>query len=235
MDRKIKWHKRAENIVNRVNTAFPSPDFENWGLCEELILNAISTYEQIIRFKIETEIAVLLLDKAAFYLSSKASYSSFFPVYQVGIETRSKVYDLLEWTATDNTHHSEPVNNTGILQLPEEILDIWDKALKCGHPVFTKNFNKIDYHNNAQSSYNQSLYLYLFSLAIKEKILNKYHPSIAFSLSNVANIYQKQNKYEQAEFFYCRSLAIFEAAFGQNHQNTKAVKENLEKLKAYLK
>ena len=33
MNRKTSWFERAENVVNRVNIAFPNPEFENWGLC----------------------------------------------------------------------------------------------------------------------------------------------------------------------------------------------------------
>ena len=38
MNRKTLWFERAEKVVNRVNAAFPNPnpEFENWGLCEEL-------------------------------------------------------------------------------------------------------------------------------------------------------------------------------------------------------
>lgn len=36
---KTSWFERAEKVVNRVNTAFPNPEFENWGLCEELPLS----------------------------------------------------------------------------------------------------------------------------------------------------------------------------------------------------
>ena len=38
MNRKTLWFERAEKVVNRVNAAFPNTEFENWGLCEELLL-----------------------------------------------------------------------------------------------------------------------------------------------------------------------------------------------------
>jgi hypothetical protein len=37
MYKKTSWHNRAEKVINRVNAAFPNPEFENWGLCKELL------------------------------------------------------------------------------------------------------------------------------------------------------------------------------------------------------
>ena len=62
MDREATWRERAERVVNRVNDAFPRPEFKNWGLCEELILSATATSEQISIFDIETENAARLLN-----------------------------------------------------------------------------------------------------------------------------------------------------------------------------
>jgi hypothetical protein len=68
MDKEAEWCERYEKLVNRVNEAFPRPDFENWSLCEELILSTESACEKIIRFKIETENARVLLTLTATYL-----------------------------------------------------------------------------------------------------------------------------------------------------------------------
>ena len=67
-DKEKSWQERAERVVNLVNKAFPEPEFENWGLCEELILDATVAYEKIIEFKIETEVSAFLLNKTALYL-----------------------------------------------------------------------------------------------------------------------------------------------------------------------
>jgi hypothetical protein len=37
INKEISWYERAEKVVNRVNTSFPNPEFENWDLCEELL------------------------------------------------------------------------------------------------------------------------------------------------------------------------------------------------------
>jgi len=243
MDREDRWRKRVERVVNRVNQAFPNPDFENWELCEELLLSVIATYEKILQFDIKTEIATLLLDKTAFYLSSKASYASSFPVYQVGIETRLKVSNLLGWESIDNSNdgilpyknQSQPIADTDSLKLSKGILDNWNQALKSGHPAFAKEFNHTNHADNTKEDYNQSLSLYLLSLSIKEKILDKYHPSIAASLSNLAEIYQKKHKYAQAELYYHRSLIIYEKNLGRNHEDTKVVLEQLKNLQVHFK
>ncbi|MCX7096357.1 MAG: hypothetical protein NTV43_00445 [Methylococcales bacterium] len=66
MDRKTSWHNRAENLINRVHNAFPSPEFENWELCEELLLSATAACVQIQQFTITSENAALLLNQTAY-------------------------------------------------------------------------------------------------------------------------------------------------------------------------
>ena len=84
MDKKIAWLNRAEKLINRVHNAFPSPEFENWELCEELKLSAVAACEQIQQFSITSENAALLLNQTAYYLQEKAQYAEALPLYQHG-------------------------------------------------------------------------------------------------------------------------------------------------------
>ena len=61
MDREASWRGRAVKLIDRIKHLFPNPDeIETWQLCEELILSAVSTCEQITKFGIESENAMAL-------------------------------------------------------------------------------------------------------------------------------------------------------------------------------
>jgi tetratricopeptide (TPR) repeat protein len=204
------------------------------------VLDATATCERINEFHIETEIAASFLDKTASYLSAKASYSSSFPMYQIGLNTRTKVFDVLGWSSTDNTienthdvqrtAQSKDIYNTQTLQSSKGILNIWKKALKAGHPIFANNLNDTNYLDNAKGSYTQVLSLYLRALAIKEKVLGVEHPSTALSLNNLAVVYCEQRDYVRALPLYERALDIFRKDLGEQHPNYKRIYENYVQL-----
>ena len=76
-----------------MNTAFPSPEFEKWEECEELILSATAAYEQINQFGIDTESASLLLHQVAFYFfKQKAKYEESYLLYQKSLIIREKIF-----------------------------------------------------------------------------------------------------------------------------------------------
>ena len=90
MAKGASWYKRAEKIVNRVNRIFPNPEFKNWKSCEELILSAIVTCEQVNKFKIETKNAALILNQTASYLNSKGKYNKTAVMYKKSLDIWSK-------------------------------------------------------------------------------------------------------------------------------------------------
>lgn len=93
MDRKTSWRKRAEKMVNQVCAAFPSPDqFENWRLCDELILSAKAICEKVSEFAVETEDSAFLLNETAYFLKETSDYSSAFSFYEQSLEIRQKIF-----------------------------------------------------------------------------------------------------------------------------------------------
>ncbi|MGB5711356.1 MAG: tetratricopeptide repeat protein [Waterburya sp.] len=62
---------------------------------------------------------------------------------------------------------------------------------------------------------------------IIETVLGEDHPDVAQSLNNLAELYRSQGRYESAEPLYLQALAIAEATLGENHPNTKTIRDNL--------
>ena len=90
MDRENGWQERAEKVINRIDSVFPNPEFENWYLCEEIMLSAIFACETVIKFGIETKKSTSLLNKTALYLHIKANYQSALPLYQQALKIEEK-------------------------------------------------------------------------------------------------------------------------------------------------
>ncbi|MCX7096359.1 MAG: tetratricopeptide repeat protein [Methylococcales bacterium] len=113
-DKEKSWRERAERVVNRVNDAFPEPRFQNWELCEELLLTAMAVYNQIEKFNIKTEIAALLLHKTAYYLNKISDYKEAEDLYKRSLTILEKIFDK------DNVRIARSLNNLAELYRNQE-------------------------------------------------------------------------------------------------------------------
>ena len=89
---KASWQQRSVKVVNRVCKNFPKPDFENWSVCEELLLSALATCEKIDEFSIETKNAGLLLSQTAYYLQDKGKYEQVEILYLNSLAISEKIF-----------------------------------------------------------------------------------------------------------------------------------------------
>ena len=94
MNRETSWHERSEKVINRVNAAFPNPElFENWTICEELLLSATAAYQQINQFQIKTDHAVHIINKtSAYFHIVKADYPEALTLYQTALAINEQLY-----------------------------------------------------------------------------------------------------------------------------------------------
>ncbi len=235
MVRETTWHERAEKIVNRICKAFPAPEFENWDLCEELILSSIAACEQISKFGIETENAAQLLNQTAYYLREKGKYEYPEPFLLRSIAIYEKIL------GKNHSHVATGLNNLAELYrelgkykeaepLYQRSLAIWESILGEKHPTVALSLNNLAELYRIQGKYEQTEPLYQRSLAIREKLLGKDHPSVAQSLNNLAELYRIQGKYNQSEPLCQRSLAIREKILGSNHPDIASSLNNLAEI-----
>ena len=57
---------------------------------------------------------------------------------------------------------------------------------------------------------------------------------MALSLNNLAVSYKDQERYEEAESLYLQALELFKKRLGEDHPNTKTVKQNYELMKQQM-
>ena len=109
-DRKKTWQSRTSKIIARVNNVFPEPDeFENWSLCETLLLDASAACKQVDKFRIETRVAAILLNKTATYLHEKGKLEKAEPLFQRGLLIYEKVL------GKEHTDVATTLNNLAVL------------------------------------------------------------------------------------------------------------------------
>ena len=58
---------------------------------------------------------------------------------------------------------------------------------------------------------------------------------MASSLHSLANLYNNQERYSEAEPLYLQALELYKKLLGEDHTNTRTVKENYELMKEEMK
>jgi len=72
----------AERVVQVLNKAFPTTEFQNWPQCERLILHAIVAGRLVEDFGLDFEAAARLLNQSGHYLYGRARYREAEPLLQ---------------------------------------------------------------------------------------------------------------------------------------------------------
>jgi tetratricopeptide (TPR) repeat protein len=147
MDEKEKrlW---AERIVKAVNKVYPYVEFENWPLCERLLLHAKRCAEYINAWKIEDAEAGGLLNQVGSYLKDQGRYAEAEPLYQRALVIREKIHVI------EHPDVAVSLNNQALLYkkqgryaeaelLYQRSLAISEKTLGKGHPDVVTCLNNL--------------------------------------------------------------------------------------------
>jgi tetratricopeptide (TPR) repeat protein len=235
MDRESRWRERAVAVVDRVNTVFPNPEFENWNLCEELVLSAASLSKQIIELAIETQNAALLLNQVASYLFEKGQYTDVEDFYIFSLDIKTK----------------QPINNNNLRDIAD-ISDglanychaigsyvqaeyLYQKSLKIRESIFGKNNfqiakslnNMAGIYHAQRKNHRQVESFYKQALSIMGDTLEKNHYATANVLNNLAFFYQSQRKFKKSQVLYLRVLEILEKILPEEHPDILQILNNL--------
>ncbi|MDD2814183.1 MAG: hypothetical protein PHP00_00370 [Thiotrichaceae bacterium] len=85
---------------------------------------------------------------------------------------RAKVFDVLDWSSNrdiNNTQEVALLDNKPTEKASKEIVNIWERVLKAGHPKFANNINDTNYLDNTKQNYTQALSLYQQALDILQE------------------------------------------------------------------
>jgi len=200
-------------------------------LAKPCFKKALAIREHILG-KQHLDYATSLNDLAALH-RTQGQYDQTLPLYQEALKIREHVL------GSQHPDTAQSLNNLALLYyfqgqyeqalpLYQEALKIREQVLGKQHPDYAQSLNNLALLYYSQGQYDQSLPLYQEASKIYKHIL-KQHPYYATTLNNLAVLYESQGQYEQALPLYQEALRILTHALGEQHPDTKIVKENYER------
>jgi tetratricopeptide (TPR) repeat protein len=215
----------AERAVRAVENVFPNPEYSNWDICRQYLLNAQICSNLIEQYGLLFTEAATLLNYLGSYLMQRGEYKQVESLHQRALAIREEVLGF------EHPDTATSLNNLATLYiyqgkyeeaepLYQRALIIRESVLGSEHPDTATSLNDLALLYSNQGKYDLAEPLYQRNLAIYEKVLGREHPWTASSLNNLATLYIYQGKYDQAEPLYQRALAIRERDLGLDHPDT---------------
>ncbi len=225
----------TERVVGALNSAFPDPEFSNWGLCGRLIPHTQTAVRWIEDHRLESETVARLLNEAAIYLWNSGRYAEAEPLCKRSLGIRKKALGE-EHPAVADSHQCLGLLRHGqgryteAEQLYELSLGSYEKALGAEHPRIGIALSNLALLYCDLGRHAEAEPLFKRSLKIREKALGGEHPDVAIALNNLALPYCDQGRYAEAEPLFKRSLEIREKALGDEHPDVAISLNNLANL-----
>jgi tetratricopeptide (TPR) repeat protein len=220
-----QWRDQAVEALNEV---FPSPEFENWWLCERLIEQVQAIDRQTATQT--TELARLLIC-TGYFLKEQGRYSEAEPYFLQALHIyQTQLGEAHPDTATSLDNLAALYQFQGRYSKAEpyflQALHIYQTQLGEAHPDTATSLNNLAALYQFQGRYSEAELYFLQALQIRQTQLGEAHPDTAGSLSNLALLYKSQGRYSEAEPLYLQTLAILMQKLGENYPNTQTVLGN---------
>jgi len=222
----------AERAVRAVRSVFPNPEYTNWNICRQYLLQAQVCSALIEQYDLLFTEAAGLLNRLGYYLWQRGEYEQVESLHQRALAINENVLGAEDSaTAISLQHLALFYDSKGKYEEAEPLyqrsIPIYEKVFGLEHQETALSLNNLALLYNKQGKYEEAEPLYQRALAIYERVLGPEHPNTALGLNNLALLYNNQGKYEQAEPLYQRALAISEKALGPDHPDVAIRLNNL--------
>ena len=124
---------------------------------------------------------------------------------------------------------------TEALDFYKKSLAIYQQHLPSNHPNIASSNNNIGLVYYNLNKYALAVEHYQQSLQIRLKSLPGDHPNIAMSYRNIALIHEKKREWKEALELFEKALNIYQHVFSSQRPNVLDVKEDIQRVSAYLK
>ncbi len=112
---------------------------------------------------------------------------------------------------------------------------IYKKLYGGRHPKIAIFYNNMGQTYKDQGDYAKAKAYFLDAIAIYQEKKISMHPNLATFYDNLAGIDELQEQYTDAMVHYQKALHIRQAAFGEEHEDTQYIKEEIDSLKKRIK
>ena len=222
----------AERTVRMVREAFPSGEFENWGLCERLVSHAVVATTQADVLANHTENVSILANNAALFLQDQAQYADAEPLFKRAIEICRVIL------GKNHPNFAICLNNLADLYrelgrynkaelLYKQSMEIRRVALGEQHPDYAQSLSNLATLYEAMGRYKEAEPLYKQAMEINRTALGEKHSNFATDLNNLAVLYGSMGRHEKVESLFKQSIKIARETKGEQHPSYAARLNNL--------
>ncbi|KAK5629322.1 hypothetical protein RRF57_005037 [Xylaria bambusicola] len=214
-----------EQYISRMADAFPYSDFENWGICRQLLPHAEKTMDYR---PTNTESLInwsFVLYKCGYFFVRQGK----FPL--------AETFLTLSWRVGETTlgpEHPDTLSSMGELayvyreqrQLPEaeslsmQALEISKRVLGPEHLRTLAVTNNLALTYIDQKRFKEAELLHLHVLEVNKKVLGAEHQNTLTAMHNLASIYMKQGRLEESEPLFLQVLELRKKVIGPEHPGT---------------
>lgn len=212
----------AERTVRAVDTAFPTPEFLVWPVCNRLLPHAFTVFALISQWSFDFDEGGHLCSQVATYLMARSRYKEAEHLFSNALAIRGKalgpdhhsvgtVYGNLAEAYRFQGRYEEAATAN------EKAQEILIKTLGADNPDLITLVNNLGGIRKYQGKYDEAEALYLRSLSIREQALGRDDVDVAQSLNNLGGLYIEQGRHVEAGAMYAHALAIRRKKLGDSH------------------
>ncbi|KAJ3567733.1 hypothetical protein NPX13_g6665 [Xylaria arbuscula] len=221
-----------EQYIHRMADTFPTGEFENWGICRELLPHA----ERAIQYHPINQHFLrdwaLILHNTSWFLAKQGMYNAAEQFITLALDAYR--------TAGGSEHEDtlRVMRNLGDIylclqqyekaeKLHLQTLEIRNKALGTEHPDTLRCMHSLALTYLSQQRLEEAEQSLLQVLEIMKRVLGLENQSTLISMNNLALIYINQRRLKEAEQLFSQALEITKRVLGPEHLNTLTCMVNL--------
>ena len=142
--------------------------------------------------------------------------------------------ELNQWTATIYNNMSlldvKQKNISSAIGYSQKALFIIENVFGVEHPWYATTVNNIGGIYMESGDLDNAMLYYNKGLIIKRRIHDENHASIAISIYNIGKCFHDLGDTKQARIYYDKAYGIFKMSLGEEHPNSKRIKNKISQL-----
>ena len=222
----------AERVVRALNAAYPSPEFDNWGLCQRLQPSALLASEMTRSYELESAEVGRLFNQAGYFAWGRGDHANAKLFHEFCLKIAERVLGgehLNTLTARNNL--AEILRDLGDLggarKLHEQAVEIQERVQGVEHHLTLVSRNNLASVLYALGDFTGARKLHEQTLEIQERVRGGEHPETLASKNNLAQTLRALGDLVSARKLHEQILEIRERMWGGEHPDTTTSNWNL--------
>jgi Tetratricopeptide repeat len=224
-----KWKAQ---FSRKLNTVFPTGDYENWGRCEMLFPHAKSAERQRPIDDRSVREWAQIMRKAGWYALDRGDYREAERMCEksaralrklLGGEDVETLYSLGMLALT----YSSQGRWTEAEQMEVQVIETRKRVLGEEHPDTLSAMADLASMYWNQGQWMEAEQMEVQVMEMSQKVLGEEHPNTLKSMGNLASTYQSQGRWTEAEQMQVQVMETSQRMLGEEHPDTLNSMSNL--------